>query len=129
MQAVPVAEKAERALPFLVRAALVADADAARPFVARVVEAAGPRLTVAGDILEYDYLFLPDDRIDFDPPVATKHLGAAYKGAPSVPPLADALKKLRAVVASAEPFTHDTLAILGRDRCLARIDRSLTKPP
>jgi glutamyl-tRNA synthetase len=142
----------------------VPDADAARPFVVRVVEAAGPRMTVAGDILEYDYLFLPDDRIDFDPAMATKHAGAAYKGTATIPPLAELLTKLRAVVAGAEPFNHDTLkaatealaaaegakagplsqvlrvaatgrevgfsaydtlAVLGRDRCLSRIDRSM----
>jgi glutamyl-tRNA synthetase len=129
-----------------------------------VVEAAGPRLTVAGDILEYDYLFLPDEKIEFDPAIATKHVGAAYKGAASVPSLNTVLTKLRAVVANAEPFTHDnlkaetealgqtegakpgplsqvlrvlttgrevgfsaydTLALLGRERCLARIDRVL----
>ncbi len=121
-------------------------------------------MTVAGDILEYDYLFLPDDRIEFDPAVATKHLAAAFKGAAVVPSLAEMLTKLRAVVAGAEPFTHDTLkaatetlaaaegakagplsqvlrvaatgrksgsapttrcAVLGRDRCLARIDRAM----
>jgi glutamyl-tRNA synthetase len=74
-----------------------------------VVEAAGPRLTVAGDILEYDYLFLPDDRIDFDPAAAAKHLSAAFKGAATVPSLAGMLARLRAVVASADLFTHDTL--------------------
>ena len=162
MDALPVAEKVERVQPFLTRAGLPADRD----FVTRVVEAAGPRMTVAGDILEYDYLFLPDDRIDFDPAVATKHLAAAFKGAAAVPPLTDMLRKLRAVVAGAEPFTHDTLKIatetlattegakagplsqvlrvattgkevgfsaydtlaaLGRDRCLARIDRAIAK--
>ena len=79
------------------------------PSSTRVVEAAGPRLTVAGDILEYDYFFLPDDRIELRPGDATKHVAAAYKGAAVVPPLADVLTKLRAVVAGAEPFTHDTL--------------------
>ncbi|MBA4065676.1 MAG: glutamate--tRNA ligase [Isosphaera sp.] len=160
MQALPVAEKVEMVLPFLARAGLPADRD----FVTRVVEAAGPRLAVAGDILEYDYLFLPDDRIVSDPAVAAKHLGAAFKGSDKAPSLADAMAKLRAVVAAAEPFTHDvlkagtealaqaegakagplsqvlrvaatgrevgfsaydTLAVLGRDRCLARIDRAL----
>ncbi|MBM3981122.1 MAG: glutamate--tRNA ligase [Planctomycetes bacterium] len=160
MQALPVAEKVELATPFLTRAGLPAE----REFVARVVEAAGPRMTVAGDILDYDYLFLSDEQIAFDAAVATKHLTAAYKGAPAVPALKDALAKLRAVVASAEPFAHDTLkaatealattegakagplsqvlrvaatgrevgfsaydtlAVLGRDRCLARIDRAL----
>ena len=164
MQSLPVAEKIEQVLPFLVRAALVSDADAARAFVSRVVEAAGPRMTVAGDILDYDYLFLPDEQISFDPAIATKHLTAAFKGATVVPSLAEMLPKLRAAVASAEPFAHDTLktatealaqtegakagplsqvlrvaatgyevgfsaydtlAVLGRDRCLARLDRAL----
>jgi glutamyl-tRNA synthetase len=166
MQALPNAEKVGMALPFLVRAGLVPDAEAARPFVTRVVEAAGPRMTVAGDILEYDYLFLPDEQISFDSAAATKHVGAAFKGAAAVPPLKDVLTKLRAVISAAEPFTHDTLknateslaqtegakagplsqvlrlattgkevgfsaydtlAVLGRDRCLARIDRALTE--
>lgn len=168
MQALPVAEKVAMALPFLVRAGLVADAEAARPFVTKVVEAAGPRLTVAGDILEYDYLFLPDDRIDFDPAAARKNLAAAFKGSDRQPPaLADVLTSLREIMTGAEPFdaatlqaraeelarsagakagplsqvlrvattgkevgfsAYDTLAVLGRDRCLARIDRALKSP-
>jgi len=164
MQAMPNAEKVAMVLPFLGRAGLVTDADAARPFVTQVVEAAGPRMTVAGDILDYDYLFLPDDRINFDPALAEKGVKDAYKKAGSVPSLVDTLTKLRAVVANAEPFTHDTLkaateafaqsenakagplsqvlriattgcevgfsaydtlALLGRDRTLARIDRAM----
>jgi len=164
MQELPNVEKVEQVLPFLVRAGLVTDADDSRPFVMLVVEAAGPRMTVAGDILEYDYLFLPDDRIDFDPAVATKHLAAAFKGTTAVPSIAEVLMKLRTAIACTEPFTHDTLkactenlaqvegaksgplsqvlrvavtgrevgfsaydtlAILGRDRCLARLDRAL----
>jgi glutamyl-tRNA synthetase len=168
MDALPVAEKVEMALPFLVRAGLVPDAEAARPFVTCVVEAAGPRMTVAGEILDYDYLFLPDEQVSFDPALAEKGVKDAYKKAPSVPQLRDVLTKLRAVVACAEPFTHDTLkdrtealattesakagplsqvlrvattgrevgfsaydtlALLGRDRCLARIDRALSRLP
>src|SRR5262249_43508692 len=48
MQDLPNPAKVELVLPFLVRAGLVTGAEATRPFVARVVEAAGPRLTVAG---------------------------------------------------------------------------------
>ncbi|MFO0824375.1 MAG: glutamate--tRNA ligase [Gemmataceae bacterium] len=160
MQALPLAEKVEMVRPFLSRAGLAADCD----FVTRVVEAVGPRMTVAGDILEYDYLVLPDDAISFDAAIATKHLAAAFKGSDKSLSLADALPKLRAVVAGTEPFTHDTLkaateafaqtegakpgplsnvlrvattgkevgfsaydtlALLGRDRCLSRIDRAM----
>jgi glutamyl-tRNA synthetase len=166
MQALPNTEKVEKAMQFLVRAGLVTDADHSRPFVTRVVEAAGSRMTVAGDILEYDYLFLPDDRIDFDSAVATKHLAAGFKGATVLPSIAEVLTKLRTAIGGTEPFTHDTLkasienlalgegakpgplsqvlrvaatgrevgfsaydtlAILGRDRCLARLDRALQR--
>jgi glutamyl-tRNA synthetase len=165
MQALPVAEKVERVLPFLVRAGLMTDANAVRPVVTQIVEAAGPRLAVAGDILEYDYLFLPDDALPpFDPAAAEKFVKDAYKKAERVPPLAEVLPKLREVVASAQPFdsatlkqkteeyaqatggkagplsqvlrvaatgrevgfsAYDTLAVLGRNRCLARIDRAV----
>jgi glutamyl-tRNA synthetase len=164
MQALSNSEKVEMVLPFLVRAGLVTDASAERPFVLRVVEAAGPRMTVAGDILEYDYLFLPDEKIDFDSAIATKHVGAAYKGGASVPSVKDVITKLRDAIKDVEPFTHDnlktatealaqtegakpgplsqvlrvattgrevgfsaydTLALLGRDRCLDRIGRAL----
>jgi glutamyl-tRNA synthetase len=160
MQALPVAEKVDRVSPFLERAGLTAD----RQYVTRIVEAAGPRLAVAGDILEYDYLFLPDDAIAFNPAAAEKAAKDAYKKAERVPPLAEVLPKLREVVAAAEPFdsatlkqrteafaeatggkagplsqvlrvattgkdvgfsAYDTLAILGRERCLSRIDRAL----
>ncbi|MDB5306193.1 MAG: Glutamyl-tRNA synthetase, Glutamyl-tRNA(Gln) synthetase [Gemmataceae bacterium] len=158
MQAVPVAEKAERALPYLVRAGLVPDPAPAevRATVGQIVEAAGPRLKVFGDILDYDDFFLPDDQLPYDEKALDKHLrkdpGAGWIG------------DLRAIVASAEPFdaptlkqrieefiqargakpipvtqtlrvavtgkevgfgVYETLAILGRDRCLARIDRAL----
>jgi glutamyl-tRNA synthetase len=164
MQALPVADKVEIVLPFLTRTGLVTDVVAAQPFVAQVAEAAGPRLNVAGDILEYDYLFLSEDRIDFDPVLAEKAVKDAYKKAASVPSLTEVLTKLREVVAGAEPFTHDTLkaatealatvegakagplsqvlrvattgkevgfsaydtlVLLGREQCLARIDRAL----
>jgi glutamyl-tRNA synthetase len=163
-------------LPYLQKASLIPSPSPTEVIrkVTQIVGAAGPRMTVAGDILEYDYLFLPDEQIAFDVAMATKHLADAFKKKPQpgeppapptpVPPLAEMLKKLRAVVAGAEPFTHDplkaatealaaaegakagplsqvlrvaatgrevgfsaydTLAVLGRDRCLARIDRAL----
>src|SRR5262249_56396405 len=97
-----------------------------------------------------------DDRLPYDEKALDKHVRK--------PPAPDLLRKLRGVVASAEPFdaaalkrgveefaqaegvkpgpvsqmlrvaatgkevgfgTYETLAILGRERCLARIDRTL----
>src|SRR5207244_516931 len=64
MQALPVAEKVERVLPFLRRAGLVAEPIPAdmHQLVTRVVTDAGPRIVVAGDVLDYDFFFVPDDR-------------------------------------------------------------------
>jgi glutamyl-tRNA synthetase len=76
-QALPLDEKVDRMLPFLVAAGLVANAaDAsARELTRRIVAAAGDRLKVSGDILAYaDFFFLPDDAYPIDPEAAEKHL-------------------------------------------------------
>jgi glutamyl-tRNA synthetase len=160
MQALTLVEKVERVLPFLIHAGLVTEPVAAdmRQLVSRVVTEAGPRIVVAGDILDYDFFFLPDDRVTYDEKAVEKHLRK--------PPALTLLPKLRTAVASAGPFdaatlksrveefaqaeavkpgpvsqmlrvattgkevgfgTYETLAILGRERCLARIDRALAR--
>jgi glutamyl-tRNA synthetase len=149
MQALPVAEEIELVLPFLDRAGLAPDREA----LEGVVTEAGPRLVVAGDILDYDFFFIPDDRLAYDEKVLEKHL----RKQPALVP------KLRAILAAANPFdaaslkneveqfaaaenvkpgpisqmlrvaatgkevgfgTYETLAILGRERCLARMDQA-----
>jgi len=160
MLVLPVAEKVERVLPFLGRAGLVAEPVPAevRQLVSRVVTDAGPRIVVAGDILDYDFFFRPDDRVAYDEKAVEKHLRK--------PPAPTLLPKVQAVIASAQPFdaatlkarveefaeaeavksgpvsqmlrvattgkevgfgTYETLAVLGRERCLARIDRVLMR--
>jgi glutamyl/glutaminyl-tRNA synthetase len=152
MNAVPLAEKVEMVLPFLKRAGFDPDSNVVRT----IVEAAGPRIKVAGDILDYVDFFLPDEQLPFEPKAVEKHLkkepGSGWIG------------ELRQIVATAEPFDvptlkaaveafiqakgakpipvtqclrvavtgkevgfgiYETLAILGRERCLARIDRVL----
>jgi glutamyl-tRNA synthetase len=158
MQMLPVPEKAERALPFLQRAGLVPDPapDAARALVTRILTEAGPRLSVAGDVLNYADFFLPDERLPYDEKAFDKYIRK--------PPGPDLLRKARSVLAAAEPFdaatlkgrldelaqaeglkpgpvsqvlrvavtgkdvgfgAYETLATLGRQRCLARIGRAL----
>src|SRR5262249_51183077 len=148
------------AVPFLQRAGLVANPPPCNtaPYVARILEAAGDRVKVAGDVLDYDDFFVPDDRLPFDEAALEKRL---RKPAGARELLAD----YRSMIDSAEPFsverleaaTHefvsaneikigdivhavrvavtgkavgfglfDTLAILGRERCLLRIGRALT---
>jgi glutamyl-tRNA synthetase len=149
MLALPVADKFELALPYLQRIGLQPDHET----LTRVVTEAGPRLVVGGDILEYDFFFLPDDRLPYDEKAVEKFLRK--------PPGPALLPKLRLILETANPFdsatlkrmveelattenvkpgpisqmlrvattgkevgfgTYETLAILGRTRCLARID-------
>jgi glutamyl-tRNA synthetase len=151
MQALPIADKVERALSYLNRLGIRCPG---RTMVTQIVSEAGPRLTVAGDIVNYVDFFLDDDRLPHDEKAFDKHV----RKAPGL------LRKARAVLASTAPFdagalktaveafaeaegvkagpvsqtlrvavtgkeigfgTYETLAILGRERCLARIDRAL----
>jgi glutamyl-tRNA synthetase len=151
MTALPVAEKVAMVTPFLTRTGLPADPAK----VTAVVGAAGPRLKVAGDILDYPEFFLPDEQVAYDPKAVEKHVRQD--------PGAGWVAGLRELVAAAEPFdpptlkaaveafaagrgakllpvsqtlrvlvtgkevgfgTFETLAILGRQECLARIDRA-----
>ncbi len=150
--------KAALALPFLQRAGLApspAGGDVEQ-FVERVVAAAGDRLRVAGDILDFDEFFVADEQLAYDPKAVEKRL--RKDGAP------ERLRKYRDRLAALETFdtetlerdmhdflaaegiqvgqiihavrvaitgkqvglgTFDALALLGRDRCLCRMDRAL----
>jgi glutamyl-tRNA synthetase len=159
MQKVPIKQRVAKVVPFLQRAKLVADPPPCDtgPYVTRLLEAAGDRLKVAGDILDFDDFFVPDEALQFDDAALDKRLRKPA-GAREL------LGKYRSVLATVEPFaterleqmTHafvesqaikigdivhavrvavtgkavgfglfDTLAILGRERSLARMDRAL----
>jgi len=156
MQALPSAEKVERVLPYLDRAGLVSNPidEATKALVTQIVTHAGPRLAVAGDILNFDDFFLPDERVQYDDKALDKHV----RKQPEL------LRKVRNVIATVESFdsatlkhaiedfataenakigpvnqlirvavtgkeigfgTFETIALVGRDRCLSRIDRVL----
>ncbi len=166
MQQLPIKQRVAKVVPFLQRARLVADpppCDTA-PYVTRILEAAGDRVKVAGDILDFDDFFVADDDLQYRRSGARQ--AAAKAGA-----ACELLAKYREKLAHAEPFTaarlekmthafveangikigdivhavrvavtgkavgfglFDTLAILGRERCLARIGRAIqmaAKPP
>jgi glutamyl-tRNA synthetase len=161
MQKLPIKQRVAKVVPFLQRAKLVADPPSCDtgPYVTRILEAAGDRLKVAGDILDFEDFFAADDRLAYDEAAFEKRLRKPA-GAREL------LRKYRNELANAEPFTaerleqlthafveaegikigdivhairvavtgkavgfglFDTLAILGRERCLARIDRALEK--
>ncbi len=161
MQRVPIKQRVAKAVPFLQRAKLVSEpppCDTA-PYITRILEAAGDRVKVAGDILDFDDFFVTDDdlRVDeaaFDKrvrkPSTARELLARYceKLAEAEPFVAEQLEKLThdfvesngiksgdivhavrvAVTGKAVGFgLFETLAILGRDRCLARIDRAVSQ--
>lgn len=152
-------EKLAMVLPYLQRVGLVDSAPPAadREKVLAIVRAAGDRIKVAGDILEYDTFFLPDAEVPLDEKALDKRLRRAAGAG-------DRLRRFRQRLAELEPFDaasveaafrqfladegikpgqiihalrvaatgktvgfgmFDTLAILGRQRVLARIDRAL----
>ncbi len=90
MQRLPIKQRVAKVVPFLQRAKLVADpppCDTA-PYVTRILEAAGDRVKVAGDILDFDDFFVADDQLQFDEtafdkrlrkPTAARELLAKYR--------------------------------------------------
>lgn len=162
MQRLPLAEKVSRVLPFVQKAGWVlSPPDDQKSQLEQIVSAAGDRLCVAGDIVDYAYFFVPDERLVYEDKPFDKRLRNS-------PESVRLLSKFRTCLASATSFDPDslesllkqfvtseqvklgqvihalrvavtgkaigfglfeTLAILGRDRCLARIDRALGRLP
>ncbi|MDZ4656854.1 MAG: glutamate--tRNA ligase [Bythopirellula sp.] len=159
MQKLPIKQKVALVLPYLQQAGYVSSPPPCDtgPYLAQIVEAAGDRIKVAGDILDYYDFYTADVDLAFDEKTIDKRL----KNAPGAPEL---LAEFRAILATVEPFDaatlektlkafveqkgikigdivhavrvavtgkgvgfglFETLAILGRERCLARIDRAL----
>jgi glutamyl-tRNA synthetase len=157
MQELPLKHKVSSMLDYLQRAGLVATPAPCDvgPKLTRIVEAAGDRLKVFGDILAYADFFFQDE-IVYDEKALEKNLGK--------PGAAELLAKFREVLAKVEPFDvarleaalqqfvadenikigdiihavrvattgkpvgpglYDCLEILGRETCLKRIDRAL----
>jgi glutamyl-tRNA synthetase len=161
MQRLPMKQRVAKVVPFLQRAGLVSDpppCDTA-PYLTKILEAAGDRLKVAGDVLDFDDFFVADNKLQYDEaaldkrlrkPVGARELLAKYREAiGGVEPFAatelekathdfveangikigDIVHAARvAVTGKAVGFgLFDTLAILGRERCLTRIDRALER--
>ncbi len=161
--------RTDLATPFLEKAGLLQSCSTAAPdcvgpsaqpraVVPQVIVAAGDRIKVAGDILQFADFFQDDDQLEYDESAFDKHLGQGDGAA--------LLAKFRDRLAVAEPFDaptleslmqefiaqqqikigqvihavrvavtgksvglglFDSLAILGRQRCLRRIERALAK--
>jgi glutamyl-tRNA synthetase len=158
MQALPLDERVERTLPFLQKAGLIADCSApVRERVRRIVELAGERIKVAGDILDYAAFFLPDERLTYDEAAFDKRIRKPAEAVPLLQKFKDrlaaaqafdapALEKLLNDFAGAEGIKNDqiihalrvavtgkaigfglfdTLALVGKERCVTRIERAV----
>jgi glutamyl-tRNA synthetase len=161
MQRLPIKQRMAKAIPFLQRAKLVTEPPSCDtgPYVMRLLESAGDRVKVSGDILDFDDFFVADADLQIDE--------AAFDKRVRKPAAArDLLGRYREMLAQTEPYTNqlleqlthqfveangikigdivhavrvavtgkavgfglfETLAILGRDRCLARIDGALQR--
>jgi glutamyl-tRNA synthetase len=159
MQAVPPDQKVRLVLPFLERAGLVgaSPSEDVNGKVEQIVQAAGDRIKVAGDILDYAAFFQADDEFPYDAKAFDKRLRKP-------PEAAELLRKFRSRLAEAKPsdpasweaLLHEfvktegidlgqiihalrvavtgkaigfglfeSLAILGKEHSLARINRVL----
>lgn len=99
MQKLPLKQKVALMCDFLQAAKLLPTpppCDVA-PKLSQIIDAAGDRLKVAGDILEYaDFFFIPDEQLVFDDKDFQKRV---------VPPQSqDLLAKFREKLATVEPF-------------------------
>jgi glutamyl-tRNA synthetase len=160
MQELSVDKKLDMTLPYLLRAGVIATPATAenRARLRQVIEAAGDRIKVAGDILDFEDFFRADDQLAYDEVGFEKQLRddetAARLGrfrthlaaAPAFDPTAlETLLQafvteegigvgriIHAIRLAATGKTvgfglFETLAILGREASIARIDRALAQ--
>jgi glutamyl-tRNA synthetase len=102
MQMVPVERKVDLVLPYLEKAGLVADSAGVRAKVTKIVEAAGDRIKVAGDILDYADFVVADDQVTYDEPAFDKRIRKP-------PEAAGLLRKFRDQLATTDPFDAPTI--------------------
>jgi glutamyl-tRNA synthetase len=116
MQMVSVERKVDLVLPYLEKAGLVANPSGVRAKVTKIVEAAGDRIKVAGDILDYADFFVADDQVTYDEPAFDKRIRKP-------PEAAGLLTKFKDQLATADSFDapsiekrlHDFVAAEGID--------------
>lgn len=99
MRKVPLKQKTALVLPFLQQAALIASPPPCEtgPKLNRILEAAGDRIKVAGDILSLSEFFVADDAITYDEKAFDKRLKKPAEAGPL-------LEKFSRVLASTKPF-------------------------
>jgi len=103
VQQLSLEERTAAAMPYLEQAGWIAPTPApeVKAIVTRVVKAAGERLRVAGDILNYPEFFVPYERLEFEVKAVEKHLKAADT--------ATLLARLIEAIAGVDSFTPPAL--------------------
>ena len=159
MNEMPVKKKVARVLPFLQHAGFVESPPpcSTGPRLEPILEGAGDRIVIGGDILQFDDFFLEDNQLQYDEKAYAKRIEKA-------PQSVELLAAYRGVLGDVESFeaepleTHlkswleqrdaqigqiihalrvaltgksvgfgmfETMEVLGKQRCLTRIDRLL----
>jgi glutamyl-tRNA synthetase len=104
MQQLPLKQKVARCVPFLQRAGLVSDPPACdtAPYLSQILTAAGDRVKMAGDVLDYSEFYVADDQLKFDMAAVEKRISKPA-GAREL------LSAYAAELATVEPFDAGTL--------------------
>jgi glutamyl-tRNA synthetase len=104
MRLEPLAQKVELILPYLQQAGLLppVPTPAQQQHVCQVVQAAGERLKMAGDILEYTNFFVAAEYVVYDEAAFEKRLRTP-------PEAAGVLRKFQEGLSTVEPFNATTL--------------------
>jgi len=103
MKELPLDEKVSMVIPYLQQAGWIEEpiSPPLRQRIADVVTAAGDRLRVAGEILNYPEFFLSDDQINYDPKDVQKRLSGTEVG--------PRLEALASLFETLETFTPESL--------------------
>ncbi|MEX2140028.1 MAG: glutamate--tRNA ligase [Pirellulales bacterium] len=104
MQELPLKQKVAKVLPYLQRAGSVSEPPpcSISDKLQAIVTAAGDRIKVAGDILDYRTFFTPDEQITYDAAAFDKRIRKPPEAAPL-------LAKFKDRLATVEPFDAATI--------------------
>jgi glutamyl-tRNA synthetase len=103
MHKLSVAERTQMTIPYLIKSGRIDPAPTAAQidYVTSIVQAADDRIKIAGDILEFDDFFVPDNELRYDEAAFAKRI---VQDQPAV----ELLRKFRAVLASLTVFDAAT---------------------
>ena len=104
MQQLPIEQKTDMVLRYLQKAGLIdsADSDEVRAKVVEILQAAGDRIKIAGDVLDYADFFVGDGELPYDEKAFDKRIRKP-------PEAGELLGRFKGQLATAEPFTAETL--------------------